>query len=119
MNLDDLPLFRAQDPPTSRAGAGDVRLRLGSQQAQLLAVYAADPNGLTDEQAGDLSGLSANRSCCYWKRCSELRHKGFLRDTGRTAEASSGSMQMVCEITKAGLAEWDRLRMEQARKAAK
>lgn len=119
MNLDDLPLFRATDPPTSRAGAGDVRLRLGSQQAQLLAAYAAEPNGLTNEQAGILSGLASKPGCCYWKRCSELRHKGFLRDTGRTAEASTGSLQMVCEITKAGLAEWDRLRMEQARKAAK
>lgn len=117
--FDDLPLFRAVDPPTSRAGAAAVRLRLGSQQAQLLGVYAAEPNGLTDERAGYASGLAANRSCCYWKRCSELRHKGFLRDTGRVEEASSGSFQMVCEITKAGMAEWDRLRMEQARKASK
>lgn len=117
--FDNLPLFRAADQATSRAGAADVRLRLGSQQAQLLAAYAENPNGLTDEQAGYATGLAHNRSCCYWKRCSELRHKGFLRDTGRVLEASSGSLQMVCEITKAGLAEWDRLRMEQARKVAK
>ena len=102
MNLDDLPLFRAQDPPTSRAGAGDIRLRLGSQQAQLLAVYAANPNGLTDEQAGNLSGLSANRSCCYWKRCGELLEAGYIEDTGEERRSQAGEMQRVCRVTAKG-----------------
>jgi hypothetical protein len=117
MNFDELPLFRAQDTPTSRAGAQHVRLRLKSQQALLLAVYAYPQaiNGLTDEEAGYLSGLAEQPRCCYWKRCSELRHKGLIRDTGRTREGSSGSYMMLCEITDAGLAEFGRLRMEEAR----
>lgn len=113
--FDDLPLFRAQDTPTSRAGAAHVRLRLGSQQAQLLDVYAKHLNGLTDEEAGELSGLAAMPRCCYWKRCSELRHKGFIKDTGRVKQGTSGSYMMICELTDAGLAEHGRLRMERAR----
>ena len=60
MNFDELPLFRAQDTPTSRAGAAHVRLRLDSQQAQLLAVYAHPLaiDGITDEEAGERSGLA-------------------------------------------------------------
>lgn len=117
--FDDLPLFRADDPPTSRAGAQHVRLRIGSQQAQLLTAYGTDPNGLTDEQAGHISGLANNARCGYWKRCSELRHKGFIEDTGRVLEGSTGAFQMVCTITTAGWAELDRLRMDAARKANK
>ena len=118
MNFDELPLFRAQDTPTSRAGASHVRLRLHSQQAVLLAVYAHTDAlaGITDEEAGERSGLAAQPRCCYWKRCSELRHKGFIKDTGRVKEGSSGSYMMLCEITDAGLAEFGRLRMEEARK---
>lgn len=118
MNFDELPLFRAQDTPTSRAGAAHVRLRLDSQQAQLLAVYAHPLaiDGITDEDAGERSGLADKPRCCYWKRCSELRHKGFIKDTGRVREGSSGSFMMLCEITDAGLAEYGRLRMEAARK---
>lgn len=115
--FEDLPLFRATDPATSRSGAQHVRLRANSQQAVLLAVYAHTDalNGITDEEAGNLSGLAAQPRCCYWKRCSELRHKGFTRDTGRVREGSSGSYMMVCEITDAGLAELGRLRMNEAR----
>lgn len=118
MNHDDLPLFRAQDTPTSRAGAQHVRLRLHSQQALLLAVYALPGaiDGITDEEAGQRSGLADQPRCCYWKRCSELRHKGFIRDTGRVQQGTSGSFMMLCEITDAGLAEYGRLRMEEARK---
>lgn len=118
MNFDELPLFRAQDTPTSRAGAQNVRLRLHSQQALLLAVYAhpAAINGITDEEAGERSGLADQPRCCYWKRCSELRHKGLIRDTGRVQQGTSGSYMMLCEITDAGLAEFGRLRMEEARK---
>jgi len=117
--FDDLPLFRATDPATSRAGAQHVRLRLGSQQAKLLAAYAQEPNGLTDEQAGHASGLANNARCGYWKRCSELRHKGLIEDTGRGVEGSTGAFQMVCTITTAGLNEAGRLRMDESRKAAK
>jgi len=104
MGYDDLPLFRAQDTPTSRAGAQHVRLRLHSQQALLLAVYALPDaiDGITDEEAGQRSGLAAQPRCCYWKRCSELRAMGFIVPTGDFAKSTAGELQRICKITAKG-----------------
>jgi hypothetical protein len=99
--FDDLPLFRSADPITSVLGAGDVKPRRGSQQALLLAEYAYR-DGLTDEEAGLFSGLLSRPKCCYWKRCSELRAKGFIVPTGETRLSSAGSAMQVCAITPAG-----------------
>jgi len=101
--FDDLPLFRSTDPATSRQGAQDVLPRRDSQQGQLLRVYGENRiYGLTDEQAGDLSGLAKKPKCCYWKRCSELRQKGLIEDTGQEALSSAGSSMMVCRLTAKG-----------------
>jgi hypothetical protein len=101
--FDDLPLFRSTDPATSRQGAQDVLPRRDSQQGQLLRVYGENRiYGLTDEQAGDLSGLAQKPKCCYWKRCSELRQKGLIQDTGQEALSSAGSSMMVCRLTAKG-----------------
>ena len=108
--FDDLPLFRSTDPATSRKGAQDVLPRRDSQQGQLLRVYGTHRiNGLTDEQAGELSGLAQKPKCCYWKRCSELRQKGLIEDTGNEAMSSAGSPMMICRLTAKGaqlLQEW-------------
>jgi hypothetical protein len=101
--FDDLPLFRSTDPATSRQGAQDVLPRRDSQQGQLLRVYGENRiYGLTDEQAGNLSGLAQKPKCCYWKRCSELRQKGLIEDTGQEALSSAGSSMMVCRLTAKG-----------------
>lgn len=117
--FDDLPLFRATDPATSRAAAGDIRIRRDSQLHKLLAVYGHPSayTGLTADEAGQLSGLANNRSCCYWKRCSELRAKGLISDLGITRPGISGSEQIVCSITDDGLKTLGKLRMEDARNA--
>jgi hypothetical protein len=66
----------------------------------LLSLYEyAD---LTDEQAGNLSGLAQRPKCCYWKRCSELRAKGYIVATGETRISSAGSAMQVCAITAEG-----------------
>ena len=97
---DELPLFRNTDPVTSVQGAADVKPRRVSQAMLLLSIYEyAD---LTDEQAGDLSGLAKRPKCCYWKRCSELRAKGFIAPTGVTRLSSAGSAMQVCAITAEG-----------------
>jgi hypothetical protein len=100
--LQDLPLFRDADPDTSRQGAADVRPRQGSQAMQLLTEYAHARIGLTDEEAGQRSGL-AQRGAGYWKRCSDLRRLGFIEDSHTTRPGSSGSEMMVCIITVKGL----------------
>ena len=98
--FEDLPLFRSADPITSALGAGDVKPRRTSQAMLLLSIYEyAD---LTDEQAGDLSGLAKRPKCCYWKRCSELRAKGLIAPTGVTRLSSAGSAMQVCAITAEG-----------------
>ena len=91
ITFDDLPLFRASDPDTSRQGAP----RRGSQALRILALYEyAD---LTDDQAVEISGFVGG-----WKRCSDLRSLGFIVDTGERRQVSSGKLGMVCAITPAG-----------------
>lgn len=102
MKLDDLPLFRIDDPDTSAAGAKDVKPRQGSQVWQLLEQYGNHRLGLTDEEAGVFSGL-AQRRACYWKRCSDLRNLGLIEDCKVRRAGTSGSMMMVCVITIKGL----------------
>ena len=98
--FDDLPLFRAADPTTSRDGAKDVLPRRDSQQHQLLAAYLA--GDATDEEAGVRSGLAAKPRCCYWKRCSEMRAKGWLEPTGEVRLSTAGSAMQVCRLTSEG-----------------
>lgn len=105
MKLDDLPLFRADDPDTSAQGAADVRVRQGSQMALLLEQYIQHRFGLTDEEAGVFSGL-ASRGAGYWKRCSDLRRLGLIEDCKVRRLGASGSEMMVCVYTPKGLQAW-------------
>lgn len=94
---------RAKDPKTSKMASQSVAFRSGTQKAKLLAVYfEAQEAGLTDEQAGHASGLASRPKCCYWKRCSELRHAGLITVTGEVRKSSVGEQQQVCAITSAG-----------------
>lgn len=96
-------MVRRTDPGTSRRAAPDAARRAPSQKVRLLAVYrAAGSDGLTDEEAGDRSGLAQSRRCCYWKRCSELRQEGLISAAGERI-SSAGAAQMVCLITEDGI----------------
>lgn len=99
MTDDLLPLWRTSDPETSERAARSVTMRAGSQKARLLAQYAAHWfGGLTDEEAGELAGITH-----AWKRCSDLRREGYIepRD-GVTRLSSFGESQRVCLITELG-----------------
>jgi hypothetical protein len=102
MDFNAPPSFRATDPGTSERAAKNASVRSGSQRHIILKVYGDYPFGLTDEEAGDISGLSENRKCCYWKRCSELRQMGFITPTGQHRKSSANENQMVCVITSYG-----------------
>jgi hypothetical protein len=95
---------RSTDPQTSKNVSKklDAKLRWGSQRHLVLKTYAENPLGLIDEEAGEISGLRSNRSCCYWKRCSELRQMGLIEDTGETRKSESGNDQIVSKITFQG-----------------
>lgn len=102
MNLEDLPLFRVDDPDTSAKAARDVKPRQGSQAFLLLEQYGKHRLGLTDEEAGTFSGL-AQRNAGYWKRCSDLRRLGFITDSKTRRLGLSGSEMMVCVLTAKGI----------------
>ena len=99
-----VPTYRTDDPETSKKGGESIVVRAGSQRHTLLRTYSMFPNiGLIDEEAGEISGLSVNPRCCYWKRCSELRAAGYIQPTGEEKNAKTGNAQMICVITPAGL----------------
>jgi hypothetical protein len=96
-------MVRRSDPPTSRKAAPAAAERAPSHKIVLLRCYrSVGSGGLTDEEAGERSGLAAMRRCCYWKRCSELRADGLISAAGERL-SSAGAAQMVCEITEAGI----------------
>ena len=102
--LDLFSWARKTDPITSKAvgESPKVQVRWGSQRAIILKQYAIHEE-LTDEEAGEYSGLRDNRSCCYWKRCSELRQMGLIKDTEKTKISEAGQRVQVCRITQEGI----------------
>jgi hypothetical protein len=100
MTYQELPLFRATDPETSRQISP---IRVGSHRALLLEQYAIATLGLTDEEAGMRAALAGHEIRGYWKRCSDLRTMGLIQDLGIRRAVSSGSQAIVCAITQAGL----------------
>ena len=110
LTIDDLPVAPARhtDPATSHKAAKAVKVRAGSQQAALLSAYAdAGDYGLTNDDAGVVTGLAYRPGCCYWKRCGELLAAGFIAATDDTRTSRAGEAQRVCVITRAGLAAFD------------
>jgi hypothetical protein len=105
--LADMPLFAAADRkvelPIRCAVSKELRVRAGSQRWALLMQYLTY-GPLTNEQAGDLAGLSEKKGCCYWKRCSELLDAGYIEDTGEERRSQAGEMQRVCRVTAKGRA---------------
>lgn len=101
MNQNNPPGARLSDPMTSKKAEKSASFRKGSQMYRLLKTYSQHAD-LTDEEAGIYSGLRNFRSCCYWKRCSELRQLGMLDVTLFTRESEAGEQQQVCSISEKG-----------------
>ena len=98
-------MARSTDSETSKQASIGASKRSPSQKIQLLIAYAMHPNGLTDDEAGTVSGLSSLAKCCYWKRCSDLENEGFIARTLETRPSLVGNQMMVRAITPKGLAE--------------
>ena len=104
----DLPLFAARpeqkvELPIRGNVSKELRVRAGSQRWNLLRQYV-EHGPLTNEQAGDLAGLSEKKGCCYWKRCGELLEAGYIEATGDERRSQAGEMQRVCRVTDKGRA---------------
>lgn len=87
--FDHIAIARDADTRTSHAGVDRIAPKRGSQCATLLAVYRAYPDGLTDREAGERSGVPSS-----WKRSSDLRRGGWIAPTGQERDG-----QMVCRPT--------------------
>jgi len=86
-------LARTSDPSTSKAAARS--LDTCATLAFLAEIYqSAGAGGLTDEEAGMLSGIDG-----AWKRCSDLRRLGIIGPNGTTRRQSSGRSARVCVYT--------------------
>lgn len=92
------PAARTSDPVTSKKGEAHVRPRRGSQALKILQQYADAE--LTDEEAVTRAGIPGG-----WKRCSDLRQKGFIQPTGQLRQSSAGVAVQVCRITPPGRAQ--------------
>ena len=89
LGLFDSAVARDKDPLTSHKGHDRIAPKRGSQCATLLSVYLAYPDGLTDREAGERSGVPSS-----WKRSSDLRKAGHIVPTGEERDG-----QMVCRPT--------------------
>lgn len=115
------PGARNTDPETSHKGSADAAVRSGSQRYQLLEAFVAHPAGLTSWEAAKHAKLM-KRSCCYWKRVSELHADGFLTTIhhSKTGEPltrpnpDTGSAQQVLKVTTEG-----RVALRMAKKTAR
>ena len=95
---------RASDPATSRQAALFAEATSTSARLRLIEAHAAHPNGLTDEEAALIAGLSMASE--YSTRCSELKRDGIVEDTTRTRVGSTGLQRVVRQMTSAGLTYW-------------
>lgn len=100
----DTPIERmstTDGPDTSKAAAKKVRT--GSQKHRLLVAYAAHPDGLTDEEAAEITGMLGQHGVCWWARSCDLRDEGRIADTGQTRPSPrTNEERMVCSITDLG-----------------
>lgn len=94
--LDHLPLFRRQDPPTSKAAGRNARQFIGDHERQILDALAEGP-GTKDELAARC-GLSEQMVI---RRIARLRRIGEVVGTGETRRTPSGGKAEVWRLNTA------------------
>ncbi len=103
----DLPLdapVRLDDPDTSVAAAASVEQSATNDRALVLgALHSMGGRGTADQitdwlQATEPHGRTWQRSCVS-SRCSQLKRRGLIRDTGDRGEGSTGRPTIVFEAT--------------------
>lgn len=93
MIVNAVPLARKSDPETSHQAAKDATPRAGTHRARALqALREAGPNGLTDFELAERTGIAQTS---IGVRRKELADAGYVKPTGQTRPAPSGSAAMV------------------------
>lgn len=90
-------MARTSDPETSMMAAEQALVRAGTNRARALNLLRQFPEGLTDFELADLTGL---QQTSVGKRRGELRDAGLVYDTGRRRPAPSGSAAIVWAATQ-------------------
>jgi hypothetical protein len=90
---------------TERAAAELIEPKTGTQRAAVLAAIAAAPDGLTDEQIADTTGLYLYSAA---PRRTELVKGGWVHDSGERRTTSRGTPAVVWVLTAAGRAALER-----------
>jgi hypothetical protein len=93
--FDDLPLFRRNDPETSRrAGANALNFARG-HQARILAALAAGPG--TKDDVAERCGLSDQQVI---RRMADLRRKGLVSPGTGSGRSVTGNRETVWRLTE-------------------
>jgi hypothetical protein len=101
--LAEIPVARTDDPDTSRASARQLGPRRASTARLLLYVFSL--GHFTADEADDaLDGVGGYKAGT-WKRISDLKALGLIRDTGDRRPGRVGRQQIVYAITAAGREE--------------
>jgi len=89
--VDDLPLFRRADPPTSKAAGRAAREFLGDHERPILAALEQGP-GTKDEIAARIGTLTEQQVA---RRMHGLHRAGLVEPTGTTRPSRSGRPERV------------------------
>jgi len=92
---------RASDKVTARDAASLITAKATTARVQLLLAHYTHPDGLTDEEACALAGLSVMSE--FRTRCSELMRSGVIEDLTLTRPSSAGVDNVVRRITETGV----------------
>lgn len=91
--VDDLPLFRRSDPPTSKAAGRAAREFLGDHERRILEALAAGPG--TKDEIASRCGLSEQQVI---RRRAALLRAGRVVLTGDTRRTASGNHAEVWRL---------------------
>lgn len=96
----DRPMARVTDPETSHQAAASAASRKATDQALVLRIHAAHPEGLTDFELADIADrIQASLGV----RRGELRNAGLIVNSGVKRPSPSGSPSIVWRISEAGM----------------
>lgn len=84
----------AAHPETSRQAAERVMPRTGTQRRRVLAALQGFPDGMTDEELQTRLGLRLQSEI---PRRFELVRDGWVKDSGRRRQTSSGAQAIIWE----------------------
>lgn len=94
--LFQLPLFQSHSP-TSLAAAVEIAPAVPTLLAKVRAAIEAAPNGLTDSEGMEVTGLEGNT---YRPRRITLVEEGIVVDSGETRRTASGRKATVWRATQ-------------------